>query len=330
MRLFEKRKNPRPPSRHSGVAALVLLLLLPAILGAVVWKGRRFDASLYYHEVQGRANVIPGDILDGVPETGLVPEGEPETFTKVNLYEKINGSQPAYDAYGFVELFVRAFFYGDGRESGEIFVYDMGAPENAFGIYSQEKPAEAEFLKLGTEGYRVGASVMFAADKYYVKVVCADESTEAAEMSLAAARAVLAKIPQTGGASGFDFPEENLKPDSLQYIKDDAFGLSFLSGVRVAVYTFGDKETTAYYTRDGDPMQIYAAYLAGAREMGEVRSETVLLGGKLAVLDIFGATEMILAAPGVFCGLQSVSDLEQGKALLVSLAERAAPKGGKE
>lgn len=330
MRLVEKRKNPAPHSRATGVVAVLLLLLLPAILGAVAWKGQRYDLSLYYHEVEGRAAVIPGDILDGVPGVGLAPVDDPETFTTRNLYEKINGSQPAYDAYGFVELLVRSFAVSEEGEPTEIFVYDMGKPENAFGIYSQEKPSEAEFLELGTEGYRVGASVMFAADRYYVKVSSVDESPGAGERSLAAARAVLARIPQTGGGAGFDFPPENLKSDSLQFVKDNALGLSFLSETKLATYLLDDQETLVFYTHAGDSAGHYRAYLDYARDLGEVLSEEEAGGGKLAVVEVFGVKEMILALPGLFCGAQSIPDAPQARALLLSLAERAAPRGGGE
>ena len=144
---------------------------------------------------------------------------------------------------------------------------------------------------------------------------------------------MLARIPQStgeAGGSGFDFPEQNLKPDSLQYVKENALGMAFLNQTMMGTYKLGEQEVTAYYTRAGDPMQSYQSYLAFARENGEIKDEADAGGGKLAVLDIFGATEMILATPGVFCGLQSVPDVEQGKALLLSLAERAAPKGGRE
>ena len=329
MRLLEKRKNPTAPSRTSSVVGVLLLLLLPVILGAVVWKGQRFDPSLYYQELAGKAAVIPPEVLQPILDAGFTADGDPETFTPDTLYYKIDGNAPAYHAFGFVELLVGSYTSG-GDEPTEVYIYDMAEVQNAFGIYSQEKPSEAEFMKLGTEGYRVGSSIRFSAGRYYVKLNSVETGGEAAERSLAAARAVLAVLPgvdAAGSGPSSAFPEENLKPDSLQFVKSDALGLSFLSNTMMATYVDGEQEQTAYYTTDGSPAAKFETYLTYAREMGDVIDDATGSAGRVAVIDVFGVKELIMATDKVFCGVQPVEDVEAGKARLASLAERAGQGG---
>ena len=49
-------------------------------------------------------------------------------------------------------------------------VYDMGKPEDAFGVYSVERSPKYSYIPVGAEGYRSKGVLNFFQDRYYVKL----------------------------------------------------------------------------------------------------------------------------------------------------------------
>lgn len=115
--------------------------------------------------------------------------GAIQHFTAANLFEKINGRAEEYLQFGVVAL--DTVTYTDRREEGrflDAFVYDMGKPANAFGIFSMERGRGAQPVALGEKGYRAGASCFFIRGRHYVQVVASDKGALLEEAGLKLAR----------------------------------------------------------------------------------------------------------------------------------------------
>ena len=77
---------------------------------------------------------------------------EIQTFTSKTLYEYINGAADLYLMYDFQELKVAEYQNGK-KVSVTVDVYRHKTPIHAFGIYSQERLPDANFLDIGAQAY---------------------------------------------------------------------------------------------------------------------------------------------------------------------------------
>jgi hypothetical protein len=84
--------------------------------------------------------------------TGWKQSGEIQTFIPKTLYEYINGAADLYLTYDFQELKV-AEYQNEKKASVTIDVYRHITPIHAFGIYSQERLPNANFINVGAQGY---------------------------------------------------------------------------------------------------------------------------------------------------------------------------------
>lgn len=77
---------------------------------------------------------------------------EPASFYKPDtLYEYIDGGADVYLLYDFQRLLHQNFRTPGGELTADI--YDLGKPENAFGIYSAERSPRYKFVTLaGCDG----------------------------------------------------------------------------------------------------------------------------------------------------------------------------------
>ena len=117
---------------------------------------------------------LPGPELEGktitLPEmSGWKLEGKPQVFSPEALYEYINGAADLYLDYEFQELTVTEY-KGEKKAGVIIEVYRHQNPTQAFGIYSQERLADAKYLDLGAQGYYEPGLMNFLSGPYYVKI----------------------------------------------------------------------------------------------------------------------------------------------------------------
>ena len=93
-----------------------------------------------------------------------------EEFDPSNLYEKINGQETQYKAFGFQRL----HFLGIGNPAAGVEVnielYDMGSFKNALGIFAAQRSAGSQVEKHGNAYlYLTEVGALGIADKYYFK-----------------------------------------------------------------------------------------------------------------------------------------------------------------
>jgi hypothetical protein len=101
--------------------------------------------------------------------TGWKQSGEVQTFDPKTLYEYINGAADLYLAYDFEKLQIEEY-QNEKKASVTIEVYRHKTPNDAFGIYSQERLPESSYLDVGTQGYSDKEVLNFFTGRYYVKI----------------------------------------------------------------------------------------------------------------------------------------------------------------
>ena len=232
---------------------------------------------------------------------GLAPEGWQqlgglETFNAETLYEKINGRDQQYIAYD-VQKMQFAGYMGDGTFI-DIYIFDMGKAENAFGIYSVERAEDQSAIALGNEGYRVEASYFFWQGSSYVQVIASETGHALEQIGLSMAQTVSNRLGDTGddlwGLAAL--PAKDRQDATLQYFKNDALSLDFLNNTYTAQYAKGDAEITAFVSRQpsaGDAEQAFSRYIAYLSDYGQIAARPVRNGIPTIVGDMGGFYDVI-------------------------------------
>jgi len=104
-------------------------------LGPVFWMAPAGETNTLFPEIEGWKR-----------------SGNIQVFTSESLFDYIDGAAELYLSYDFHQLQVAE--YHDQEETIiTVEVYGHKTPLHAFGIYSQERPREANFLDIGAQGY---------------------------------------------------------------------------------------------------------------------------------------------------------------------------------
>ncbi len=217
---------------------------------------------------------------------------KPRSFKADNLWEFIDGAADRYLAYGFEEV-VSSEYLQEGTGSQVLVdIYRMRDPLNAFGIYTQERSPEYQFLNVGNEGYLTGTTLNFWIGSYYVKITAFEERDATRQVMANLARAVAAKVTAPGGepAEVGYFPITDQLPHTTVYIPRDVLGQSYLANGFEARYKAGEKEYR---------MLLVILHSPEAAQGAMARYRQFLSGGGKPVSD--------LAAPGQggFAGRES-------------------------
>ncbi len=140
--------------------------------------------------------VKTADIAALLPGPGAVGRWEvvtgPKTVEGALLYASLGPAAAHYEAFG---MGASAWAeYGNpglgGRAMLRIDIFDMGLPENAFGLYSQRRVPQGEIKGIGAQAY-VGARDVFAwVDRFLYTVTIYNYSTDTSEALMAFAEHV--------------------------------------------------------------------------------------------------------------------------------------------
>jgi hypothetical protein len=177
---------------------------------------------------------------------GWKQDGEVKTFERDNLFNHINGASEFYFSYNFQRLWVVRYAKGEAELTLE--VYDHGDSVHAFGIYSMERPPDANVKEIGAQGYYEEAILNFFAGQYYVKMNSYREPEAGSGVMLSTAREVAqnlagnAKLPEVIEA----MPAENLVLNSRQYVSNTFMGLEFLGGAFRGSYKNDEGKITMF------------------------------------------------------------------------------------
>lgn len=179
--------------------------------------------------------VIPLTIAVQGKKSTIFPEQEGwkrtkniQIYSRDTLYQYVNGAADLYLSYDFQDLQVAE--YKDKKKAQlTIEVYRHRTPSAAFGIYTQERPSECNFLDIGFQSYSEEGVLNFVSGKYYVKIYgyylgpnilsVMHEFAKKINANLGQ-KTVLIKVLEC-------FPVQNKIKNSEKYIIKDVIGYSF-------------------------------------------------------------------------------------------------------
>jgi len=185
--------------------------------------------------------------------TGWRQSGEIQTFIPKTLFEYINGAADLYLAYDFQELKVAE--YSNERKASVILeVYRHKTPIHAFGIYSQERLSDANFLDIGVQAYIENNVLNFLNGSYYVKINSYNTGAEDQEILIVFAKKVSENLGEKGTLPSIlsSFPEEGKKKNSEKFINKNFLGYSFLHSAFNADYSLSGKEFKLFVIEPAD------------------------------------------------------------------------------
>ncbi len=185
--------------------------------------------------------------------TGWRQSGEVQTFNPKTLFEYINGAADLYLTYSFQELKV-AEYLNEKKSSVIIEIYRHKSPIHAFGIYSQERLSDANFLDIGTQGYIEANVLNFLAGPYYVKINSFNTGPDDQEILVAFAKKITANLGEKGTLPSIlsSFPEEGKKKNSEKFISKNFLGYSFLHSAFTADYELSGKKFKLFVIEPAD------------------------------------------------------------------------------
>ena len=174
---------------------------------------------------------------------GWKQSGEIQIYSRANLYDYIDGAADLYLKYDFQELKV-ADYQSDQNASVTIEVYRHKTPVQAFGIYSQERLNDANYLEVGAQGYSEKGVLNFLVADYYVKMSSVDGGPDDQAILLAFAKKVVANLGGMGSLPSIlsSFPPEGEKKNSEKFIFREFLGYSFFHSGFTADYELSGKK----------------------------------------------------------------------------------------
>ena len=204
--------------------------------------------------------------------TGWKQSGEIQTFQPEDLFDYIDGAADLYLSYDFQELKV-AEYRNEKKASVIVEVYRHRTPTHAFGIYSQERLANANFIDVGTQGYIETNVLNFLVGPYYVKINSYNTGAEDQDILLTFAKKVSENLGEKGSLPSIlsSFPEEGKKKNSEKFIAIKFLGYSFLHSAFTADYELSGKKFKLFviegrdHTECGNIIQRYLQQ-TGSRE----------------------------------------------------------------
>lgn len=163
-------------------------------------------------------------------------EGETQFFDQENLYDYINGASDFYLGYKFQDLWV-VDYKNKVDQMLSLELYRHGDAMQAFGIYTEERPLEANVLKVGAQGFGDENAIFFQADDYYIKVYNGRAKVAKADL-IAFANSVAKLICEDCELpSQFKwFPSDGRVDLSERYMSENFMGITGFNGACTVKY----------------------------------------------------------------------------------------------
>ena len=170
-----------------------------------------------------------------------IKNNEIKYYNKENLSDLINGEASAYTALNFKKLLY--FFLKKDNIVINVYIFDMGSPTSAFGIFSQENPEEMKLIKDSSVIVSNEDITAFYKDRFYIKLLFTENTYTLKNNSNTANSKNLMRdinkqlvedinIMIKNVNNSLDdilsiFPKEDINIKSIVYSKDDFLGASF-------------------------------------------------------------------------------------------------------
>ncbi len=187
--------------------AVVLLLVTLIIISACSNREEKEDQPEMRSEIEP---LFPMEL------NGWTPTGEFNVYDYDGIYRYINGAGEVYRMYDYREVWVRKYIR-EGRPPITIEIFDMGKPEDAYGIFLHStQTGNGEF---GQGSAMIGGVLMFWQHRYFVSIYPEEMTPASQEAAESMARVISDNIGKTGNKPKIvDYlPEENQVENSLRY-----------------------------------------------------------------------------------------------------------------
>ncbi len=238
-----------------------------------------------------------------------------DRFTAETLYMKINGRADAYLQFSVEGLAFGTYTHRRAADRTiDVYMYAMGGPENAYGIYKTEFAPSGTATDVGQEGYTVDGAVFFHKGAYYVQVLpSAPEDGAAARAIAEAIAATIADVDNVPWAEQV-LPTAGRRADSFAFVAQNAFGLGFLTDVYTAEYDFEGQTLTLFVTRTAsaaDAAALQAEYVESIESFGEIlcRDE----GRSMFACDAAGLYDVVFVKGAYLAGVAGADDVDAAK-----------------
>jgi hypothetical protein len=271
--------------------------------------------------------------LPAIALAGWQGPDDVRTYTSSNLWEKIDGRADLYLAYEVVGLTFGTYRdSADATRFADVYWYDMGEPDNAFGVYRAELGDAHTPVELGREGYTSPGGVFFWKGGSYVRVEASDATEDVSAVCMAIARAVASAIVDEGRPLWADalLPSADRIEGSFAYHASNVFSLEFLSDVFSADYEKNGVRLTTFVHRGTDAESVqktFDAYGAFFDEYGTVIAREAHDGFALLVGESGGIVDAVFVH-GLYLGGASGSESDAVRAQAIAFAERVIDEAG--
>lgn len=239
---------------------------------------------------------------------GWQKKGATETFFPENLYKYIDGAAENFLNYDFKQLAVQNYANDQGQAlSAEIYFH--GTPENAFGIYSSEKPAVGKYFELGSQGYAEAGILNFLCSAYYVKLSGFELGQDGQDVLATLGRAMVSKIGAKAALPKIlqAFPGAGKIPNSERFILNNFLGHAFLHAAYVADYQVEGQNFQLFIISAGSEKEariMLEKYAALAKE----KTQHNIQPGGLTINDPYNGPIQIFWRGKFICGSSGQND----------------------
>lgn len=137
-----------------------------------------------------------------------------------NLYTYINGGAELYISYKFLNLISLPYVNEDDDEI-KIDIFDMGSPQNAFGVFSHSHEMTDDFVDSNIESEYAGGLLTFWKGRFYISILAYPETESRKLVVQQLARNIAAQIdePSVKPRIVERLPRNNLQPFSIRYFR---------------------------------------------------------------------------------------------------------------
>ncbi|HUT08668.1 MAG TPA: DUF6599 family protein [Candidatus Latescibacteria bacterium] len=155
-----------------------------------------------------------------IPKTisGWQASGEDRVYDRDTLYAYMDGGAEVYLAFDFRQVWARKYASpGPNPKELTLDIYDMGSPEEAFGIFSCDR--EDPGAGIGQDSTYGFGLLRFHQGRFFVSVMTTDEDEASGKAVLEVGRAAVTALGPSGPGPdmvGF-LPRESLRPDRTSY-----------------------------------------------------------------------------------------------------------------
>jgi hypothetical protein len=211
------------------------------LLSCLIWLGLASWLSLGPAGTEEKVPAFFPDIAE------WSKPAKPTVYRADNLFEYINGAAESYLSYDFRKLYTQTY-ENRQKQNVTIDIYEHGSPRNAFGIYSQERPLNGEFLAIGSQGCRDTGMLNFIKGNYFVKLSGVGLDINEPKIFQQFATETVKRLP---GVAALPqelavFPDKGKVAHSEQYQAKNFLGHEFLHSVFLTEYNLAGKKVAVF------------------------------------------------------------------------------------